>query len=208
MLYKGCCHGDAIDQSFCFQLISRKQPKHQIPPAAKATRLFSGANTLCAVQEAAFLFLFSEDDILLQLTALCEGCACLCLKSCILLTLRGCVFSDLSPIKAWEFSSAAWNRHVTHIVHSETDVSKYKLHPLTLFGPLWEVKNPKTLLWRLSAAYQHSQLDLSLWVPGASSQYSKVGALELSATLAAAAKPHVRITPQSARHKMFGFWVY
>lgn len=114
--------------SFCSRVLPRKWPKQQIPPAAKAPRLSRGVNTLYAVQEAALLFLCSEDDKLLQLTALCEGCACLFLKRCMWLTLRSCIFSRLSPIKAWEFCSLAYNRHVTHMLHSGTDVSKYRLH--------------------------------------------------------------------------------
>lgn len=47
--------------------------------------------------------------------------------------------------------------------------------------------------------------DLSSRVAGAPSQYSNLGALELSAMLAAAAKPRINTTPHFARQKMFGF---
>lgn len=64
---------------------------------------------------------------------------------------------------------------------------------------------PQDTLLEAQCSISAFPLDLSSWVPGAPSQYSKVGALELSAILAATAKPHINITPQSARHKMFGF---
>lgn len=75
--------------------------------------------------------------------SLCEGCECLFLKSCMLLTLRSCIFSGLSPIEAWEFHSLACNTHVTHMLYSETDVSKYRLHHWHNLAPCEKWKTPR-----------------------------------------------------------------
>lgn len=166
MLYESCCHGDAIHLSLYSQLIPRNHnsnaASHQLPkqpgfPARQMPCVQHRQRQCC--------YCASEDEVLLKLIALWEHYVCLCLQSCVLLTLRCCIFSGPPHTQAREFYSLAWSRHKAQLLHLETDVLKHKLYPLTKISPLWDEKNPKTLFWRLSAVYLYSQMGFELMGP-------------------------------------------
>lgn len=157
-----CCHGAAIYQSFCSQLIARHSNPN--PPAAKATRLSTRKIHCVQCKQQHSCYCTSEDDVLLQLITFSE-------------VMHACVYrvaycwawdaasSQVSLPSKQEDAIALPGIGIMHMLHVETNISKYRLHPLTKIGPLWEEKNLKTLFRRFTAVYMHFQVRFELMGP-------------------------------------------
>lgn len=201
----------AIDQSFCSQLVPRNNPypgSHQLTkwPDFLARQIHC---VQCKKQHSCHCA--SEDDTLLQLIVVWEGCVC----------MYACIYR---AVYNWSWDTASFQLCLPK--KGENSIALHKMnigHTCCIWGLMSQKTN--CTHWYKLAPYENRKSprhcsadsvqsictpswDLSSWLPGAPCQYFKVGVLELSAMLAAAAKPHINVTPHSARQKMFGFWVY